>query len=244
MTVDAVLFDFDDTLYPYAPCNEAGKAAARETALERGYALDTEEFEAFYQTGRRDVKRDLVGTAASHDRLLYFKRALERHTGEPRPSDALALGDAYWEGYLQAMSLHSGVQETLSTVHEAGIDVGIVTNLTTRIQLRKIERLDLADAIDLLVTSEEVGQEKPASVMFTYPLARLECHPSDAVMVGDSIPSDVVGGNAIGLETVLFDAAGEEPDDPDLSGVDDQSGDDRIPDHRIDHFGDLTDLIL
>ncbi|MFC7216383.1 HAD family hydrolase [Saliphagus sp. GCM10025334] len=244
MTVDAVLFDFDDTLYPYAPCNEAGKTAAHEAALERGYDLDTGEFEAFYQTGRRDVKRDLAGTAASHDRLLYFKRALERRTGEPRPSDALALGDAYWEGYLEAMAIHPGVEETFSTLREAGIDVAIVTNLTTRIQLRKIERLNLADAIDLLVTSEEVGQEKPASVMFTYPLARLECHPSDAVMVGDSITSDVVGGNAIGLETVLFDAGGEEPDDPGPSEVDDRTKDDRIPDHRIDHFGDLTDLVL
>ncbi|MFC7230450.1 HAD family hydrolase [Saliphagus sp. GCM10025308] len=239
MTVDAVLFDFDDTFYPYEPCNGAGKNAAHEAALDRGYDFDDTEFEAFYQSGRRDVKRDLAGTAASHNRLLYFKRALERRTGEPRPSDALALGDAYWEGYLEAMALHSGVRETLSTLREAGVDVGIVTNLTTRIQLRKIERLDLADAIDLLVTSEELGQEKPASAMFTYPLARLECHPSDAVMVGDSIHSDVVGGNAIGLETVLFDAAGEEPDDSDPSEIDD-----RIPDHRIDHFGDLTDLLL
>ncbi|UTF52605.1 HAD family hydrolase [Natronosalvus rutilus] len=243
MTVDAVLFDFDDTLYPYAPCNEAGKTAAHEVALDRGYDFESTEFEAFYQTGRRDVKRDLAGVAASHERLLYFKRAFERHTGEPRPSDALALGDAYWEGYLEAMALHSGVEETLSAFREADVDVGIVTNLTTRIQLRKIERLDLTDAIDLLVTSEEVGQEKPASVMFTYPLSRLECHPSDAVMVGDSIRSDVVGGNAIGLETVLFDAAGEEPGDPDPLGAD-RTKDDRIPDHRIDHFGDLTDLVL
>ncbi len=233
MTATVVLFDLDDTLYPYAPCRDAGLEAARETALELGYDLDSNAFDAFYQTGRREVKRELSGTAATHERFIYFKRAVEEHTGEPRASDALALGEAFWGGYLEEMELFTGVEETLETLRENGIDVAITTNLTTRIQLAKIEQLGLEDRIDVLVTSEETGREKPGSVMFTLPLARLDRRVSEAVMVGDNVGADIVGANAVGLETVLWNA---EPEDP-LEGR-------RKPDHRIDAFGELMELVL
>ncbi|WP_265108348.1 HAD family hydrolase [Halosolutus halophilus] len=233
MTANAVLFDFDDTFYPYPPCNRAGKDAARETALELGYEFDTESFEAFYQTGRRNVKREVPGTAASHERYLYFKAAIEEHTGTAKPDDALALGNAYWNAYFEAMELFPGVEDTLAALREAGIDVAIVTNLTTRIQLEKLDRLGLGPDIDLLLTSEETGREKPGAVMFTLPLVRLDRRASETVMVGDDVAADVVGANAVGLETVLFNA---DPDDP-LEGQ-------REPDHRIDAFAELTEVVL
>lgn len=232
MTVEAVFFDLDDTLYPYPPCNEAGKEAARETARERGYDLDREEFEAFYREGRREVKREIPETAASHERFLYFKRALEVHTGAPAPRDALALGEAYWEGYVDAIEPFPGVEATLAALAEADVDVAVVTNLTTRIQLEKVEYLELDRFVDLLLTSEEVGREKPASVMFTLPLARLDRRPSETVMVGDDVVADIVGANAVGLETVLFNADADE-----LEGR-------RKPDHRIDGFEELTEVVL
>ncbi|SDQ43102.1 HAD family hydrolase [Natronobacterium texcoconense] len=232
--VTAVLFDLDDTLYPYPPCNRAGKEAARKAARERGYEFDADEFEEFYQTGRQEVKRHLSGTAASHERLLYFKCALEEHTGRPQPADALALGDAYWDGFLEAMEPFPDAVEMLETLQDRGVDVAIVTNLTTRIQLRKLERLGIADSLDLLLTSEEVGREKPDSVMFTLPLARLDRRPSEAVMVGNSVSSDIVGANAVGLETVLFNGGVDDPES--LEGR-------REPDHRIDALAEVTELV-
>lgn len=233
MTATVVLFDLDDTLYPYPPCRDAGLEAAYETARELGYGFDADEFDDFYQAGRREVKRELSGTAATHERFIYFKRALEEHAGEPRPGDALALGDAFWDAYVDEMELFPGVEETLETLRSADIAVAITTNLTTRIQLAKVEQLGLEPYIDLLLTSEETGREKPGSVMFTLPLARLDRRASEAVMVGDNVEADIVGANAVGLETVLWNA---EPDEL-LEGR-------REPDHRIDAFEELTAVVL
>jgi HAD superfamily hydrolase (TIGR01549 family) len=233
MTANVVLFDLDDTLYPYSPCRDAGLEAARETASDLGYDFDSGDFDDFYQRGRREVKRELSGTAATHERFIYFKRALEEHTGEPRAGDALALGEAFWEAYVDEMELFPGVEETLETLRSEGVDVAITTNLTTRIQLAKVEKLGLEPHIDLLLTSEETGREKPGSVMFTLPLARLDRRASEAVMVGDNVRADIVGANAVGLETVLWNA---NPDEP-LEGR-------RKPDHRIDAFGELTEVVL
>jgi putative hydrolase of the HAD superfamily len=232
MSYEAVFFDLDDTLYSYPECNEAGKRAAWREAQQLGYDLSREDFDDLYAEGRREVKRELAGTASAHERFLYFKRALEIHTGTHRAKDALALGEAYWGTYVDEMELFDGVRETLRELQDAGLDVAIVSNLTTRIQLKKIERLGIDGLVDLVLTSEETGSEKPASVMFTMPLAQLDLRPSETVMVGNDVESDVEGGNAAGLTTVLF------------NGETDGEAGHRLPDHQIDAFGEVTEVVL
>ena len=232
MSYEAVLFDLDDTLYSYPECNKAGKTAAWETARDLGYGLSRQAFEDLYVAGRRDVKRELAGTAAAHERFLYFKRALEIYTGTHQANDALALGEAYWRTYVDEMVLFEDVRETLRDLQDADVDVAIVSNLTTRIQMKKIDRLGIDGLVDLVLTSEETGSEKPASVMFTLPLSQLDRRPSETVMVGNDVESDVEGGNAAGLTTVLF------------NGQTDGEAGHREPDHQIDDFGVVTDVVL
>ena len=235
MSYEAVLFDLDNTLYPYAPCNEAGKRAALDALRERGYELDREAFDDLYATGRRETKRETGGTAASHSRHVYFKRGLDRRVGAPDVASALAAGDAYWNGYLAAMSLCDGVEAVLDALDAAGTDVAVVTNLTTRVQLRKLVRLGIDDRIDLLVTSEEVGREKPSALPFTTALAELDRRPSEALAVGDNVETDVAGANAVGLDSALFVADGDAPGEDTLSEP-------QRPDHRLDAFADLTEV--
>jgi len=230
MQYRSVLFDLDDTLYPYPPCNEAGKLAAWETFLDLGYDVEREEFEVLYRAGRREVKRELAGTASAHERFLYFKRLVDSYADTHRSGDALALGEAYWDAYVDAMELFDGVEATFSELRDAGVDVGIVTNLTTRIQLEKIRHLGIEESVDYLLTSEETGHEKPHSVMFTLPLARLGVRPSETLMVGDDPGADIEGGNAVGLDTALFnDDTGE------LTGRE-------KPDYRLDTIDEVLEV--
>lgn len=231
MSVRAVLFDLDNTLYPYAPCHEAGKRAAWHRAEELGFSFDRDGFEEFYRAGRREVKREIGGTAASHERYLYFKRAFELETGVPKPSEAYRLGEAYWDAYVAEMELFDGVIETFEALSEAGIEIGIVTNLTTHVQLQKLDALGIEDYLDVLVTSEESGREKNASDMFALALTRLDRRPSEVMMVGDDAEADVEGANAVGLTTVLFNA-----DETELRSR-------RTPDHRLEHMSDLQELV-
>lgn len=232
MPHEALLMDLDGTLYPYEPCHQAGKDAAHQTAEELGYDMDEDEFHRFYRTGRRAVKRELAGTGPSHERYLYFKRAIELHTGSHHARHAVELSESYWNGHLECMDPFDGVIDTLDALGEAGIQMAVTTDLTTRIQLRKIARLGIEDRIDFLMTSEETGRDKPAAAMFAVPLAKLGVPPRDAVMVGDSITSDIEGGNSIGMMTVLFNSD-EEPDDVPWEQ----------PDHRIDSFKDIIDIM-
>jgi len=237
MSYEAVCFDLDNTLYPYPPCNEAGKRAALAAFRERGYEMDRETFDELYATARREAKRETAVTAASHSRHIYFKRALRRYAGERDAATALALGDAYWEGYASEMALCDGVERVFDALAAAGVDVGIVTNLTTRVQLQKLSRLGIDDRVDRLVTSEEVGREKPSALPFTTALAGFDCRPSEALMVGDNVDADVAGANAVGMDTALFDAGGDAPADDELPA-------EQRPDYRPDAFADLTEVAL
>lgn len=225
-----VFFDLDDTLYPYPPCNEAGKRAALAAARDRGYDLDREAFDALYRRGRRATKRELSGTAAAHERYLYLKRAVERHAGEPRPADALALGEAYWDGFVGRMEPFDGVKTVLAATDEAGLSTAIVTNLTTRIQLRKLVALGIEERFDEILTSEEIGREKPSAAAFTRPLAALGLRPSETLMVGDDPESDVEGANAVGLRTALVNS-----DATQVTGL-------RRPDHRLDTVAEVSEV--
>lgn len=243
MSYEAVLFDLDHTLYPYPPCNEAGKRAALETFHDLGYELSRDEFDELYADARRATKRELRGTAASHERVLYFKRALRIHADVHDAAHVSALGDAYWEGYMRAMEPFDGVEETLRDLREAGLTIGVVTNLTTRVQLEKLTRLGVDPLIDYLLTSEETGREKPSAIMFTTPLSAYDLRPSEAVMVGDDVDADVEGANAVGIDTVHFEPDREAGADDDATAGR-EPVDNRRPDHRIEAFGRLTDVIL
>ncbi len=232
MTYSAVFFDLDDTLYPYPPCNEAGKDGAWRAARELGYDLDRDRFEALYQEARSEVKRELAGTASAHERYLYFKRAVEIQTGTHQSADALELGETYWDAYIEEMTLFEDVIPTLERIREAGLDVAIVSNLTTRTQMRKLDHLGLSPAADLVVTSQETGREKPSAIMFTLPMAQLDLRPSEVLVVGDSVESDVEGGNAVGATTALFNA--------DLDGATGM----QCPDHVLDEFADVAEVAL
>ena len=108
------------------------------------------------------------------------------------------------------MVLFENVTEYLEAHKSKGVKICILTDLTAHIQYRKIEKLGLAKYVDFLVTSEEVGVEKPHPSMFIKALQKLECKPSEAVMIGDSWSKDIVGANALGIPSIWINHKQEE----------------------------------
>ena len=102
------------------------------------------------------------------------------------------------------MKLGKGVLNILKELKKRDIKTAIVSDLTTHIQLRKLQKLGINNYIDILVTSEEAGSEKPHSIMFLLTLNKLGLKPSDALMVGDNTVANIEGANSVGLDTVLI----------------------------------------
>ena len=110
------------------------------------------------------------------------------------------LGDAHFDAV-------PGAEETLTALKRKGLTVGVITNTTVSREpdVRKTLRpLGLERHIDFIITSVDAGHEKPEQEIFALALQATRTQASEAVMVGDQIAKDVVGGNRAGMKTVLF----------------------------------------
>ena len=76
----------------------------------------------------------------------------------------------YWDTFLENMIPFDEVYEFLEKYKNK---ICLVTDLTAHIQYRKIEKLRLNKYISRVVTSEEVGKEKPHPYMFILALEKL-----------------------------------------------------------------------
>lgn len=85
--------------------------------------------------------------------------------------------------------------------------LGVITNTTTsreehvRMALKKI---GIERYFDVIVTSVDVGYEKPDEEIFLTALRKLGVEASEAVMVGNRISKDVLGANKLGMKSILY----------------------------------------
>lgn len=187
--IKVVLFDLDNTLYEYAPCDLAGKELVQKF-LARELKVSQKKIAKLYTAARHQVHDMLPHQAASHSRLLYCKALIENHAGRSNSTQALKAEQLFWKGYFTKMKLRPGVRQLLRLIRAQGYKMGIVSDLTTSIQMRKINRLRISEYIDFVITSEEVGVEKPDPAMITYVLRKLSLPAHCAVLIGDSLERD------------------------------------------------------
>lgn len=217
--IRAVLFDIDNTLYSYDGAHRQAWSALTDYARE-WLKLPAERFEALHREAARTLTaRCGGGCAAVHNRLIRYQILLEgaglpiRHAPE--------MAELYWSTLLDAARPFPGTAEGLSLLREAGYTVGVGTNMTADRQFEKLERLGLIDLVDFMVTSEEVGAEKPDRRLFDCCAEKAGCPASACAFVGDDPKSDVLGALGAGMHPVRFCPAPPEdapaPDVPRIS---------------------------
>ncbi|CAN5598528.1 hypothetical protein BH10ACT11_BH10ACT11_03180 [soil metagenome] len=71
-----------------------------------------------------------------------------------------------------------------------------------------LERCELAELLDGVVTSASIGHRKPDPSVFQAALAIAGCEPDEAIHIGDSPGEDIAGAAAAGVRGVLLDREG------------------------------------
>lgn len=197
--LNALLIDLDNTLYLYTPAHEAALDSVLgwiATQTDSSY----EQLIQMYHEARHIINSNLSGTASSHNRLLYFQLVFER-LGTPSCGMALYAYRQYWNVFLETAQLFPGVEDFFT---ELPIPVCVITDLTADIQHQKLEGFGLSRYVNILVTSEEAGHEKPSPVIFELALKKLGLAPENVIMVGDNYKKDILGAEHIGIRGILF----------------------------------------
>ncbi|CAB3829851.1 HAD family hydrolase [Achromobacter denitrificans] len=202
---DAILFDTDNTLYPYDPAHLAAQQAVREKVVST-FSIRPEEFDAAFKQAREEIKFRLKHTASSHSRLLYLQRMLEIMGLGSQVLLALDFEQTYWRTFLSNAILFDDVKELLDDIRLLGIPTAIVTDLTAQIQFRKVVYFGLDHYFDYIVTSEEAGYDKPHAAPFQIALEKMRPKGEVVWMIGDNPVNDIQGGretiNAVTLQKV------------------------------------------
>nr|WP_130930192.1 HAD family hydrolase [Pseudomonas atacamensis] len=202
---NAILFDTDNTLYPYDPAHAAAQQAIREKVVNT-FSIKPEVFDAAFKEARHQVKTRLKHTASSHSRLLYLQRMLEIMGLGSQVLLALDFEQTYWRTFLSNAVLFDEVKDLLDDLRLMGIPTAIVTDLTAQIQFRKVVYFGLDHYFDYIVTSEEAGYDKPHPAPFEIALEKMRPKGNCIWMIGDNPINDIRGGreqiNAVTLQKI------------------------------------------
>jgi len=197
----AIIFDTDNTLYPYKPAHKAATKAVEIKACDL-LGISLEKFNKAFITARLEVKVQLNKTASSHSRLLYYQRTIEILGLNTQILMTLDLEQTYWRTFLANCRLFPEVKEFILDLKNEGVVTAIITDLTAQIQFRKIIYFGLDSYFDYVVTSEEAGADKPSRAPFEIALKKLQIPSEDIWMIGDDSNSDIMGASQFNMLTL------------------------------------------
>ncbi len=214
--IHSILFDLDNTL--------VDSDLAYEKALR---AVHLSQDHPGYVDARSVVKERLgEGSPSARSRILYFKAMLEK-AGKFSAQSILDLIDEY-EVQIQADFKRQWRElkraKLFSDLSAKNIKMGIITNETARTQLIKLRALDpQSEFFKMIVTSEEVGEEKPSPKIFYEALRRMQTKAENLLIVGDQLEFDILPALKMGIHAVWtkeFSKAKNSPGKQDLnSGI-------------------------
>lgn len=190
----AVIFDLDDTLYPYVQHVHSGFAAVA-TYVDRHFDVPAKDA---YATLR--FSRELGARGREFQRLCQVYRLPE-----------VIVSDLVreYQAHCPQLWLTHGALTALTTLRESGWRTALLTNGDPSVQAAKVEALRLSELVDHVVfASEWAPGGKPAREPFVEVLRRLQVPAHEAVMVGDDPVNDVQGARALGIRTIFIARVG------------------------------------
>jgi HAD superfamily hydrolase (TIGR01509 family) len=113
----------------------------------------------------------------------------------------------------RALRLAPDALEALEGVRRRGLLSAVVSNAPFPPELmhRQARLSGIAERVDAVVFSSEIGRRKPAPELYLAALERLGVAPAGALFVGDRVLEDYDGPRRLGMYAVLCTALAREP---------------------------------
>jgi HAD superfamily hydrolase (TIGR01549 family) len=219
LSVKAVLFDLDDTLFDHSYSTRQGLQTIG-LSYEGLQQYSTDELFATYMRLLDEVHlRVLEGSMTIDEaRLQRFQRFFLLYGGEGLDIPAVAehASGLHRTAYQASRQVVAGVVPLLEYLH-GRCKIAVVTNNIIAEQIDKLHYLHLDHLVDELVTSEETGSIKPDTGIFRAALERVGCLSSETVMIGDAWQADILGATRAGIRALWFNRAEKPCPDPNLA---------------------------
>ena len=221
MRYDVILLDIDGTLFDFL-------ASSRECLTQSFAAFglpfsdsDRERFFAINNGFWSAYERGEIDKAEIYEGRFYRFFAERGET-----PDVPALNRDYMRRLGGSCHVVPHAKELLQALTARGCEVHAVTNGESITQLPRIAASGLGGYLPSVFVSDDVGAQKPTKAFFDFVFHAIgEEKRSRAIVLGDSLTSDMQGGRNAGVATCFF-------------------GDTAIADDRCDYvISDLLDFL-
>jgi len=200
-----IFLDFDDTLIDYDKCEASALA---NTFNHYQVKLDKSMVSIYRQINSGLWKELEEGKISSKSlRVERFKRLFYKFSLEINPTEA---SQVYLNFLGETNFLIPGALDFIKTLKESH-RLAMITNGITDTQHGRIDSCHIRSYFDAIIISGEIGQKKPDIAFFD--IARKSCETPEVeeiLVIGDSLSSDIKGGNNAGIDTCWFNPGGNE----------------------------------
>lgn len=194
--IEFLFLDLDDTILDFQKAERLALAKTLEsfglpptdTVLARYHEINREHWE---RLERKELTRQqvLVGRFAA----LFGEMGLS--------AQAEQVARAYEENLSQGHYFLPGAEEALQSLSKK-YKLYLASNGTARVQAGRLKSAGIIPYFQEIFVSEEMGYNKPDPAYFDACFARIPGFRKDrAMMVGDSLTSDILGGIQAGIAT-------------------------------------------
>ncbi len=221
-----IFFDIDDTLLDF---KRAESVALKKALGDFGISLDDETVRKYSRINslqwekleRGELTREEV--LVSRFEIFFSELGIDASAYEAQAKYEYLLGVGHY--------FIDGAPELLESLY-GKYRLYIASNGTKSVQDRRIASAGIARYFDGIFVSQCIGADKPQREFFNRCFARIEDFKSDeAIIIGDRLSSDILGGINAGIKTCWFNPNDEPPRE------------DIVPDYEIKKLSELPELL-
>lgn len=198
-----LLFDADNTLFNFTL---SSKMAFAKIVESQGIPFSNTLYKLYKKENAKvwhefeEGKIDALELRPKRFRLFLEAAQIE--------GDASHWNKRYLEELINYALLLDGAEALLQRLH-GKYKMAIITNGLQEVQRPRFDKVDLGKYFETIVVSDEIGVAKPHAAFFEYTFKQIgQPSKEDVLVIGDSINSDIRGGNNFGLATCWYNPNG------------------------------------
>ncbi|MBQ2955634.1 MAG: YjjG family noncanonical pyrimidine nucleotidase [Clostridia bacterium] len=200
MKFKAIFMDNDGTLMDF----KAAEANALNCVIDQ-LGIDSPDAPEVYSRINDQCWKDFEKGLITQEQLRLRRfRELMEYFGCGYEEDKVKItAETYVEELSHQNILLPGALDVVKQI-SAHLPVYILTNGISKVQHGRIDTSPLAPYLSGLLISTEIGAPKPAPDMYLRALEMAQIEPCEALMIGDSLSSDIRGAVNLGIPACWY----------------------------------------
>ncbi len=163
-----------------------------------------EQFQLFFQISGRLFSEAKHGLHTIAEVMELYPKEFIATIGYPE-SAVDPFKHAFRAAWGTTHTLVPGAEQMLQTLQAKGYRLFAASNSFGHLQRSRLEHAGILHYFEDTYISMDIGYDKPDIRFYQEALKRCGLQPSEVLMIGDSMTTDVLGAQAAGIDALFFD---------------------------------------